>query len=156
MGRAGVAASECYSEPPGFSIDARLQRPEGASAIKLANNFVLGCAIEAMGEAFSLTRKYGVDSQVLYDVMTEGLFAAPAYKVYGRIMVDGDYDRVGFTTRLGLKDAGLILQAAEVASVPLPSANAYRDRLLGAVAHGDGDRDWAVIAREQARAGGLE
>ena len=61
---------------------------EGAAAIKLSNNFVLGCAIEAMGEAFSLVRKYGVQPQVLYDVLTEGLFAAPAYKVYGKIIVD--------------------------------------------------------------------
>ena len=52
--------------------------PEAASAIKLANNLVLGCAIQAMGEAFSLVRKYDVPPQVLYDVMTEGLFSAPA------------------------------------------------------------------------------
>jgi hypothetical protein len=37
----------------------------------------------------------------------------------------------------------------------MPSHNVYRDRLLGAVAHGDGDRDQAVLAREQARACGL-
>ena len=35
--------------------------PEAATAMKIANNFVLGCAIEAMGEGFALTRKYGVD-----------------------------------------------------------------------------------------------
>jgi len=29
------------------------------------------------------------------------------------------------------------------------------DRLVGAVAHGDGDKDWAVMALEQARASGL-
>jgi 3-hydroxyisobutyrate dehydrogenase-like beta-hydroxyacid dehydrogenase len=40
-------------------------KPESASAIKLANNAVLGCAITAMGEAYSLVRKYGVDPQVL-------------------------------------------------------------------------------------------
>ena len=34
--------------------------PEAATAMKIANNFVLGCAIEAMGEGFALTRKYGV------------------------------------------------------------------------------------------------
>ena len=49
---------------------------------------MLGCAIQAMGEAFSLVRKYDVAPQVLYDVMTEGLFSAPAYKVYGKIIVD--------------------------------------------------------------------
>lgn len=131
-------------------------KPEGANAIKLATNFVLGCAIEAMGEGFSLVRKYGVDPQVFYEVMTEGLFSAPAYKVYGKIMVDQSYEKVGFSTLLGLKDSNLIMEAANIARVPLPSGNAYRDRLLGAVAHGDGDKDWAVIAKEQGRASGLE
>src|SRR4030095_14998772 len=131
-------------------------KPEHASITKLANNFMLGCAIGAMAEGFSLTRKYGVVPQAFHDVMTEGLFAAPAYKVYGKIMVDESYDRVGFTTLLGLKDANLIMEAADLARVPLPSGNAYRDRLLGAVAHGDGDKDWAVIAKEQGRASGLD
>ncbi|HEY7603993.1 MAG TPA: NAD(P)-dependent oxidoreductase [Gaiellaceae bacterium] len=130
-------------------------RPEGATAVKLAHNFVLGAAIETMGEAFALVRKYGIEPQVLYDVLTDVLFAAPAYKVYGRIIAEEAYDEVGFTVALALKDADLILAAADAAGVPLPSANLYRDRLLGAIAHGDGELDWAVIAREQAQASGL-
>ena len=130
--------------------------PEAASALKLANNLVLGCAIEAMGEAFSLVRKYGVAPQVLYDVMTEGLFSGPAYKVYGQIIVDEAYDRAGSTINLNLKDANLILGAGEIARVPLPSGNVFRDRLLSAIAHGDGERDVAALAKEQARASGLE
>jgi 3-hydroxyisobutyrate dehydrogenase-like beta-hydroxyacid dehydrogenase len=129
--------------------------PAAAAAIKIANNFVLGCAIEAMGEGFSLVRKYGVASQVFYDVMTDGLFAAPAYKVYGKIIVEEAYETVGQMAVLGLKDANLALAAGEAAGVPLPSANVWRDRLVGAVAHGDGGCDWAVMAREQARASGL-
>ncbi len=129
--------------------------PAAAAAIKIANNFVLGCAIEAMGEGFSLIRKYGVVPQVFYDVMTDGLFAAPAYKVYGKIIVDEAYEKVGQMAILGLKDANLALAAGETAGVPLPSANVWRDRLVGAVAHGDGRCDWAVMAREQARASGL-
>jgi 3-hydroxyisobutyrate dehydrogenase-like beta-hydroxyacid dehydrogenase len=131
-------------------------KPEGAAAIKLSNNFVLGCAIEAMGEAFSLVRKYGVAPRVLYDVMTEGLFASPAYKVYGQIIVGQAYDQAGFTALLGLKDITLALAAADQARVPAPSGKACRERLLGAIAHGDGDKDWAVMAREQARASGLD
>ena len=130
--------------------------PEQAAITKLANNFMLGCAIGAMAEGFSLVRKYGVVPQVFYDVMTESLFSAPAYKVYGKIMVDESFDKVGFTTLLGLKDFNLIMAAANEARVPLPSGNAVRDRLLSAVAHGDGEKDWAVIAREQARASGIE
>jgi 3-hydroxyisobutyrate dehydrogenase-like beta-hydroxyacid dehydrogenase len=132
------------------------EKPEHAAITKLANNFMLGCAIGAMAEGFSLVRKYGVVPQVFYEVMTEGLFAAPAYKVYGKIMVDEAYDKVGFTTLLGLKDFGLIMAAAEAARVPLPSGNAVRDRLLSAIAHGDGTKDWAVVGREQGRASGLE
>jgi 3-hydroxyisobutyrate dehydrogenase-like beta-hydroxyacid dehydrogenase len=131
-------------------------KPEGAAAIKLTNNFVLGAAIEAMAEAFSLVRKYGVQPQVFFDVMTDALFAAPAYKIYGKIMVDESYDKVGFMTTQGLKDLNLALAAADQVRVPMPTANNVRDRLLGAIAHGDGEKDWAVMAREQARACGLE
>ena len=130
--------------------------PDAATSIKLANNFMLGCAVQAMGEAYSLVRRFGVAPQVLHDVMTEGLFSAPAYKVYGKIMADEAYDNVGFTTRLALKDMSLVLAAGDMARVPLPSASLLRDRLLAAIAHGDADRDWAVLAREQARTAGLE
>jgi 3-hydroxyisobutyrate dehydrogenase-like beta-hydroxyacid dehydrogenase len=129
--------------------------PEAATAMKIANNFVLGCAIEAMGEGFALTRKYGVETGVFYDVMTDGLFNCSAYKVYGKIMVDESYAKVGQMAVLGLKDANLALEAGNIAAVPLPSGNVWRDRLVGAVAHGDGDKDWAVMALEQARASGL-
>jgi len=130
--------------------------PVSAAAIKIANNFVLGCAIEAMGEGFSLVRKYGVVPEVFQDVLTDGLFAATAYKVYGKIIVDQSYSRVGQMAVLGLKDANLALAAGEAAGVPLPSGNVWRDRLVGAIAHGDADKDWAVMALEQARASGLE
>jgi 3-hydroxyisobutyrate dehydrogenase-like beta-hydroxyacid dehydrogenase len=130
--------------------------PESATAIKLANNMVLGCAMIAMGEGFSLIRRYGVAPQTFYEVMTEGLFASVAYKGYGKTMVDQTYDNVGSPITVGLKDAKLIQDAADIAHVPMPMHDIYKSRLLGAVAHGDGDRDQAVLAREQARAAGLE
>jgi 3-hydroxyisobutyrate dehydrogenase-like beta-hydroxyacid dehydrogenase len=131
-------------------------KPECATAIKLANNAVLGCAMVAMAEGFALVRKYGVQPQVFQDVMVEGLFASTAYKVYGQKMVDESYDQVGSPITVGLKDALLIAAAADIARVPMPSHDVYHQRLLGAVAHGDADRDQAVLAREQGRASGLE
>jgi 3-hydroxyisobutyrate dehydrogenase-like beta-hydroxyacid dehydrogenase len=157
--KAGPADALSRCEPL-FAVIGRLTfhagtEPETASAIKLANNLVLGCAIQAMGEAFSLVRKYDVEPQVLYDVMTEGLFSAPAYKVYGKIIVEEGYDRAGSTIALNLKDANLIIGAGDIARVPLPSGNTFRDRLLSAIAHGDADKDVAALALEQARASGL-
>jgi 3-hydroxyisobutyrate dehydrogenase-like beta-hydroxyacid dehydrogenase len=131
-------------------------KPEHAAIVKLANGLVLACAIEAMGEAFSLVRKYGVATDVLYDVMVEGLFPGPAYQGYGKIISKETYSSVGFTADLGLKDANLTLASAEAVHVPLPSLNTYRDHLLSALAHGDGGKDWAVMAKEQARAAGLD
>ena len=130
--------------------------PQTSTAVKIANNFVLGSAIEVIGESMSLVRKFGVEPALFQEVLTEGLFGAPAYKVYGQIIVEEAYDKVGASVEIGLKDANLALAAGEAVNVPLPCANVWRDRLLGARAHGDGDLDWAVMAREQARASGIE
>lgn len=130
--------------------------PHAASAVKIANNFVLGCAIEAMGESMALVRKLGVEPELFLKVLTDGLFSAPAYEVYGKMIAEQAYDSMGATAIIGLKDINLALQAAEAAEMPLPSANVMRDRLLGAIAHGDAALDWAVVAREQARASGLD
>lgn len=129
---------------------------EGATAIKIANNFLLGCAIEAVGEGMSLVRKYDVPPETFYKVITNGMFSSAAYTVYGKIIIEEAYSQVGQMATLGLKDANLALAAGEIVGVPLPSGNVWRDRLVGAIAHGDGDKDWAVMAREQARASGLE
>ena len=129
--------------------------PVAAAAIKIANNFVLGAAIEAMGEGFALIRKYGVVPDVFLDVMTDGLFACPAYKIYGKIITEERYLPAGQRAILGLKDANLALAAGEAVGVPLPSGNVWRDRLVGAVAHGEGEHDWAVMAKDQARSSGL-
>lgn len=164
-GQAGIVASgapEAITRcMPAFEAIGRRtfvagEDPEGATAIKIANNFVLGCAIEAMGEGMSLVRKYGVEPGVFFDVMTDGLFNCSAYKVYGKIIVDESYAKVGQMAVLGLKDADLALHAGGLVGVPLPSGNVWRDRLVGAVAHGDGGKDWAVMALEQARASGLD
>jgi 3-hydroxyisobutyrate dehydrogenase-like beta-hydroxyacid dehydrogenase len=151
-----IAQMQPLLEVMGRRIFPAGDNPEAAAALKIAHNFVLGCAIEVMGEGMSLVRKYGVEPLVLHQVLTEGIFGSPAYQIYGDIIVREAYDDVGFTTLIGLKDCNLALAAAEAAAMPLPSANVWRDRLLGAIAHGDGERDWAVVAREQARASGLE
>jgi 3-hydroxyisobutyrate dehydrogenase-like beta-hydroxyacid dehydrogenase len=126
-----------------------------ATAIKIANNFVLGCAIEVMGESFALVRKYGVPAETFYGVITDGAFACWAYKTYGKLIVDEKYLPAGQRALNGLKDANLALAAGEAVGVPLPSGNVWRDRLVGAVAHGEGEHDWAVMAKDQARASGL-
>ncbi len=130
--------------------------PSSASLLKLCNNMVLACAIEAMGEAFSLVGKAGIATNSFREVLTNGLFQCIAYESYSQAIVDRKWDEVNLTATLALKDIGHVLAVAEALKVPLPSANVCRDRLLGAAAHGDAARDWSVMALEQARASGLE
>ena len=139
----------------GRRVFAAGSEPGCASAIKLANNFLLACAIEALGEAFSLVEKSGVARSVFHDVVTDGIFASPAYITYAKIIAEKAWDQVGFTVQLGLKDVNLAIAAGDAVGVPLPSAQVCRSRLLGAIAHGDENLDWAAMALEQARASDL-
>lgn len=135
-------------------FEAGTSQPGGA-VVKLANNMAVACAIQAMGEAISLVRKYGVDGRVIHEVMSEGLLAGPSYKAYGKLIAEQDYDKVGFTATLALKDSKLILGAADAALVPLPSYQTFRNALLSALGHGDGEKDWAVVGKVQAKLAGL-
>jgi 3-hydroxyisobutyrate dehydrogenase-like beta-hydroxyacid dehydrogenase len=132
------------------------ENPLSAVAVKIANNFVLGCAIEAMGEGMALVRRYGVDPALFYDVLTKGLFNCVAYQSYGDVIAKQDWGRVGATATIGLKDAQLALEAARNVNIPLPSVNVWHDHLLTACGRGEASLDWAVMAREQFRSSGLE
>ncbi len=129
--------------------------PGSASLLKLCNNFVLASAIEAMGEAFALAERTGIEPTTLRDVLTDGLFGCLAYESYSKQIVERAWDTVNFSASLGLKDLELVLAAAEAAAMPLPLASLCRDRLLGAVANGNGERDWSVMTVEHARSAGL-
>ena len=129
--------------------------PEKANLFKIAGNFMLAAAIETMGEAIALVRKGGVDPAIFIDVLTNSLFAAPAYKGYGALIVGQRYEPPGFKLRLGLKDAGLTLAAANDLQVPLPLANLVHEHFLEALASGLGDKDWAALASLTAGKAGL-
>jgi 3-hydroxyisobutyrate dehydrogenase-like beta-hydroxyacid dehydrogenase len=156
---AGPADAIAHAQPLFDAIGRRTfaagSDPATASLLKLTNNMVLACAIEVMGEAFSLVEKAGADPETLRDVLTEGVFSCPAYTGYSRAIVDRSWDNVGFTATLALKDVDLALATAAAAGVPLPSAEVCRDRLSRAIADGDAGRDWIVMALAQARASGL-
>ncbi len=132
------------------------EEPRRANVVKIAGNFMIGAAIEAMGEASALAQGYGVSATDLLDVLTNTLFAAPVYKGYGGLIAADRYEPAAFKLTLGLKDIRLALAASDDASVPLPLASLLRDNLLEAIAAGDGERDFAALARVAHRRAGLE
>jgi 3-hydroxyisobutyrate dehydrogenase-like beta-hydroxyacid dehydrogenase len=129
--------------------------PHQAHLAKLACNFSLAAAIETMAEAFALVRSYGLDAKILKDVLTGTLFAAPAYRTYGELLVEQKFEPALFKLPLGFKDVRLALEAGEAAHAPLPFASVMRDNFLDAIAHGDGEKDWSAVSMVAARRAGL-
>jgi 3-hydroxyisobutyrate dehydrogenase-like beta-hydroxyacid dehydrogenase len=126
-----------------------------ANVVKLSGNFLIASVLESLSEAIAFARKSGVDAASLMDFLTSTLFNAPVYKTYGGLIVEGNYDKVGFALPLGLKDTRLVLQAAEAQSVPLPIASVIRDRFITAIARGNANSDWSALGRIAAEDAGL-
>ncbi|MBV8804151.1 MAG: NAD(P)-dependent oxidoreductase, partial [Sinobacteraceae bacterium] len=130
-------------------------RPESANAVKVAGNFMLASAIEAMGEAAALTRAHGIGAAQFLEILTSTLFAAPAYKTYGAMIAAEKYRPAGFEAPTALKDIRLALAAADAQNVPMPFASILRDNLMELIATGGADHDWAALALLAARRAGL-
>jgi 3-hydroxyisobutyrate dehydrogenase-like beta-hydroxyacid dehydrogenase len=129
--------------------------PGAANVVKLACNFLLAAAVEAMAEAFTLAEKNGVERRRLADLLVQTLFDCPVYRNYGKQIAEQRYQPALFKLALGLKDVSLVLQTAASSRVPLPLASLLHDHLLAAVAKGRGDLDWTGLAGEVSEAAGL-
>ncbi len=129
--------------------------PWQANATKLCGNFMIASMLESFAEAFATLRKAGIAPTTFLDIMN-ALFASPVYANYGRLMVEEKFEPAGFALRLGLKDVRLLLATADECAAPMPVASAIHDRLLSGLAQGQGDMDWASLARIAARSAGLE
>jgi 3-hydroxyisobutyrate dehydrogenase-like beta-hydroxyacid dehydrogenase len=128
--------------------------PQQANVMKLAANFMLGAAVETLGEAATLVTGHGLAMQDFLDVITSGLFPGPVYSGYGKMIAEQSYEPALFKARLGLKDVRLALAAADAVTTPMPIASVVRDSLIEAVAHGDGEKDFAVLGEVAARRAG--
>lgn len=129
--------------------------PPLANVLKLAGNFLLASAIEAMGEAFTLVQKHGASPKRFLEIVNRRLFRSPIYENYGNIIAEGRWEPAGFKLRHGLKDVRLALSAADEVMTPLPLGSLLRDQYLTAMARGWGDIDWAALARLVATNAGL-
>ncbi len=127
----------------------------GANVVKLAGNFMLASAVEAMAEAMTLASKNGIEPARLLSMMGQTLFACPVYQNYGKALIGRNYEPPGFRLALGLKDIDLVLKTASEAKVPMPFASLLHDRILAGVAKGRGDLDWAILGQEVAEQAGL-
>jgi len=156
---AGPAATLALCEPVFHAISQRVfnigERPSMANVIKLSGNFMIMAAVEAMAEAMTLCEKSGVPKATLFDVLTNTLFAAPVYKIYGELLVEERFRPAGFAAPLGLKDMTLVGQAAYKVGVPMPVLGVVRDHLIETIACEGPDIDWSGVGLTVAKHAGL-
>jgi 3-hydroxyisobutyrate dehydrogenase-like beta-hydroxyacid dehydrogenase len=131
------------------------EEPAKANAVKIARNFLLATVIESLGEAFALVRKCGVEPQKFLEILSNTSLGSPAYKNYGKMIVDEAWQPAQFAMPLGVKDVELALATAREAGVPLPSAEMIKKHLLEAIAAGRAEQDWAALAGKIAADAGL-
>jgi 3-hydroxyisobutyrate dehydrogenase-like beta-hydroxyacid dehydrogenase len=156
---AGDAAALAHCQPAFNAMGQKVfvvgAQPSAANVVKISGNFMLASMIETLGESFALVRKHGIAPEQFLDVITNTIFPAPVYKIYGGLVASDNFEPAGFKLTLGLKDVRLAQAAADAAMVPMPIAGVLHDQYMTAIARGYGNFDWAGLARLSADAAGL-
>ena len=122
------------------------EKASSANVMKLAANYMLISAIDAMSEAAVMVKGHGLASADLVDLLSSTILPGPIYSGYGALIGKRSYEPAAFKAVLGLKDIDLVLAAASDASVSMPNAERVRANLQDAVDHGQGEMDLAVLA----------
>jgi len=156
---AGAAAAREKMQPVFDKIGSRTvaagEEAEKANLFKIAGNFMIASELEAIGEAFALLRKGGVDPSLFHDVLSGRLFTGAVFKNYGLMVLNKQYEPAGFALTLGLKDVNLVRAAAEKLGVTMPTAELLKTNFEQAVSWGWQDRDWAAIGEVPAKKAGV-
>ena len=121
------------------------ERAGDANTMKIAVNFLILHALQAMSESIALVEGRQLDGSQLIDIITDSMFPGPVYTGYGKAMAERRYQPVGFSTTLGRKDLDLALAAAGATGLTLPSGEVLREVFDTAIARDLGSLDWAAI-----------
>jgi 3-hydroxyisobutyrate dehydrogenase-like beta-hydroxyacid dehydrogenase len=119
--------------------------PASANLIKLAANAMVGSAVEAMGEIFTLIRSRGIDPILFQEILTNSILGSRVQSIFGQKIASRNYATGGFVIPLALKDIRLVMAEADSAHVPMPSVDVVYRRMLAGIANGYSDFDWSVL-----------
>jgi 3-hydroxyisobutyrate dehydrogenase-like beta-hydroxyacid dehydrogenase len=123
-----------------------------ANVVKVAVNYNIIHAIQAMGETVGMTERHGVDPAEFVELLSSTLFGGVVYGGYGAMIAQGTYSPAGFAIELGAKDHRLAEEVAAEVGLTLPTAPAIRAGFDAALAHPElKDYDWGALAESTRR-----
>ncbi|HEX7125867.1 MAG TPA: NAD(P)-dependent oxidoreductase [Thermodesulfobacteriota bacterium] len=121
-------------------------RPGDGQAVKLVNQLLVGVGAAAVGEAFALADRMGLDQGVLLEVLTHGSGDSWVLRTFGAAAAAGKPDRQDVLPILS-KDLGLVLERGLDLGLPLPLASAALARFLDLADAGAGASTLDAVAR---------
>ena len=119
--------------------------PTGAGQVaKACNQLVIASAVEAVGEAFVLAVRAGVDPAKVREALLGGFAGSKVLELHGQRMLDGAF-APGFRAALMAKDGRIVVGAADRLGAPIPGFRPVAQRLEAMLPAGRGDLDYAAL-----------
>jgi len=123
-----------------------LTGPVGAgNATKLANQIMVACNIAAMGEALALATRCGLNPEVVFNAVKNGLAGSAVLNAKGPMLIARNF-KPGFKINLHQKDLRNALKTAEANNVCLLLTAHVQQMLSSLIANGKGELDHSAIA----------
>ncbi|MEX6686661.1 NAD(P)-dependent oxidoreductase [Danxiaibacter flavus] len=117
-----------------------------ANTAKLCSNYLIVSAIQAMSEGISLARHSGIDAEQWMNMLTQTIFAAPAYINYGNLLLKEAYQPAAFSLKLALKDVNLVAEQASETQANMPLGKLLQQQMNKCIEKGMGDYDVTALA----------
>lgn len=133
----------------------RIGESGAGQVCKLCNQMVLGATIAAVGEAFALARKAGVDPARVREALLGGFAQSRVLEVHGERMLTGNYTP-GFRTELFAKDLRNVASALAENGTTAPVSVVVQQLVTALIAQGRGARDYSELGKIAFERSGLE
>ena len=113
---------------------------------KLANQIIVACNIQALGEALMLAKKAGVDPELVFQAIKGGLAGSTVMNAKAPMMIAGN-DKPGFKIDLHIKDLNNALYCAHTVGAPVPMTAQVQEIMQWMHNHEGGQKDHSAIAQ---------
>jgi 2-hydroxy-3-oxopropionate reductase len=114
---------------------------------KICNQMIVGMTIQAVGEAFTLASKAGVNLEKMREVLLGGFAQSRILDLHGKRIIDRNF-KPGFKIKLHNKDMNLALQAGKEYNVALNGTAQVAKIMKKAIKNGHGELDHSGIVLE--------
>jgi 2-hydroxy-3-oxopropionate reductase len=117
----------------------------GAGQIcKACNQLVIGGTLAAVGEAFALARKAGVDPDKVRSALLGGFAASRVLEVHGERLLQKNF-KPGFPARLYRKDLRIVMDTMNESLTPAPVTALVQQLVTALIADGKEALDYSAL-----------